>query len=214
MRECTVEKLFDAHANGHHLAVDRYYVPLPDWGFSLVPGSLTLAIRDVKHLFNREEEGRHWLTFRPLTAADMDFVIFDCAPSFTLTTMSALCTARYVIAPVMAREELSLIGILACTRLLAKLRTYIELENPKHQHPIAEIASIVVNGRDSRHVNDIVATRAAIRADKVLGEYSVSDGHLPRCSTLKSHSSFGRPVDDDAFWTQCKIIASDLLILP
>lgn len=88
--------------------------------------AVTLGEKDFETIWNRFERVLLNKILEPVRN-EYDFIIFDCAPGYTLLTRSALATSNYYILPAKP-EPLSIVGIQLLERRIAQLKDSHEHE--------------------------------------------------------------------------------------
>jgi chromosome partitioning protein len=88
--------------------------------------AVTLGEKDFETIWNRFERVLLNKILEPVRD-EYDFIIFDCAPGYTLLTRSALATSNYYILPAKP-EPLSIVGIQLLERRIAQLKDSHEQE--------------------------------------------------------------------------------------
>ncbi|MBF2063514.1 MAG: ParA family protein [Calothrix sp. C42_A2020_038] len=88
--------------------------------------AVTLGEKDFETIWNRFERVLLSKILEPVRD-EYDFIIFDCAPGYTLLTRSALATSNYYILPAKP-EPLSIVGIQLLERRIAQLKDSHEQE--------------------------------------------------------------------------------------
>ena len=72
-------------------------------GLDIIPSDLSLAIADVKLSTMPAKEYRLRTKLKGIEKYPYDYIIFDCAPTFSTVTMNVFTVAQEIILPVQLR---------------------------------------------------------------------------------------------------------------
>jgi chromosome partitioning protein len=111
-----------------HSGADDVIVPLPDFGFAIIPGNADLTAAEVQLTDKRTERRERRLADALVAVKDRyDFIFVDCPPSLNMLTLNALVAADSVLIP-MQCEYYALEGLSALIDTVNNIR---ETVNPK-----------------------------------------------------------------------------------
>jgi len=148
----TIAQLIDLDAEGRSDTAEDYVVPTPVAGVSLVPGSIDLinadigkmlrgdghvSVKAIRSLLDSLNESAWIENGVPEDGCDaFDYVIIDCPPSFTASSVAALYASDDVIIPLQA----DLFAITGMKTLMA------QIDSVRRFRPNIRIAGALITG--------------------------------------------------------------------
>jgi chromosome partitioning protein len=127
---CGVDKHAVVHSSCELLlgqaGTDELIMPLPDFGFAIIPGNADLVAAEVQ-LMHAEQRERRLADALAEVRERYDFILIDCPPSLNMLTVNALVAADSVLIP-MQCEYYALEGLSALVGTVNNIRDTV---NPK-----------------------------------------------------------------------------------
>lgn len=181
---CGVDKHDIEHSSCELLlgqaGADDVIVPLPDYGFAIIPGNADLTVAEVQ-LMQAEKRERRLADALAAVKDRYDYILIDCPPSLNMLTLNALVAADSVLIP-MQCEYYALEGLSALIDTVNNIR---ETVNPKLQ--LEGILRTMFDNR-SRLTKDVSDQLQEYFKDKVFRTC------IPRNIRLAEAPSHGMPV--------------------
>jgi len=155
-------------------------LPLPECGFTLLPGNSDLTAAEVGLMDAKPREHRLRFALQRVRN-DFDYILIDCPPSLNMLTVNALAAAQGVLIPVQC-EYYALEGLSALVQTISKLQESV--------NPGLQIEGLLRTLYDSRNnlTNQVSAQLLKHFGDKVYRTV------IPRNVRLAEAPSHGLPV--------------------
>ncbi len=172
--------IFDALTGEASLDLDRYLLPTPVAGLSLVPADSSLSSIELE-LVGLDRRERRLQPLLEQARVRFDYIVIDTPPSLGLLTVNALIAAEAVLIP-MTCEYYSLEGVAALTATIRRVQTTM--------NPRLAVVGVVLTMTESR---TNLGQQVAAEVRQVFGD-TVFRTTIPRNVRLGEAPSHGLPV--------------------